>query len=171
MKVFPMSFAACAQGVLRTKETIDRFKSVAPTPGQTSPLLVYFGTLLTRGKLNVFESAELAQLVLSQNKKHLLDNWLKEVRPLSMQEDLSEGLLFDWHWHLKDNRSCSEDPGACVQDKLEPSEQLGDLLRRAGDNDAALAVYQKANVPGKVIEGLAAKGDFEALSKFRCGAA
>ncbi len=67
------------QGVLRTKETIQRFKSVAPTPGQTSPLLVYFGTLLTRGKLNGFESAELAQLVLQQNKKHLLDNWLKEV--------------------------------------------------------------------------------------------
>lgn len=72
------------QGVLRTKETIDRFKSVAPTPGQTSPLLVYFGTLLTRGKLNVYESAELAQLVLSQNKKHLLDNWLKEVRAASV---------------------------------------------------------------------------------------
>ena len=68
-----------SQGVLRTKETIQRFKSVAPTPGQTSPLLVYFGTLLTRGKLNGFESAELAQLVLQQNKKHLLDNWLKEV--------------------------------------------------------------------------------------------
>ena len=68
------------QGVLRTKETIDRFKSVAPTPGQTSPLLVYFGTLLTRGRLNAHESAELAQLVLAQNKKHLLDNWLKEAR-------------------------------------------------------------------------------------------
>ena len=68
------------QGVLRTKETIQRFKSVAPTPGQTSPLLVYFGTLLTRGKLNGFESAELAQLVLQLNKKNLLDNWLKEVR-------------------------------------------------------------------------------------------
>ncbi len=41
-------------------------------------------------------------------------------------------------------------------------------MRRAGDNDAALGIYQKANVPQKVIEGLAAKGDFEALSKFRC---
>ena len=79
----PTHVLALVQGVLRTKETIDRFKSVAPTPGQTSPLLVYFGTLLTRGKLNVYESAELAQLVLSQNKKHLLDNWLKEVWPLS----------------------------------------------------------------------------------------
>ena len=41
-------------------------------------------------------------------------------------------------------------------------------MRRAGDNEAALGIYQKANVPQKVIEGLAAKGDFEALSKFRC---
>lgn len=65
--------------MLRTKETIQRFKSVAPTPGQTSPLLVYFGTLLTRGRLNKFESVELAQLVVAQNKKHLLDNWLREV--------------------------------------------------------------------------------------------
>ena len=54
-----------------------------------------------------------------------------------------------------------------LQDKLTPSEELGDLMRRAGDNDAALAIYQQANVPQKVIEGLAAKGDFEALSKFR----
>ena len=79
---------SCFQGVLRTKETIQRFKSVAPTPGQTSPLLVYFGTLLTRGKLNAFESAELAQLVLQQNKKHLLDNWLKEVlTPLPLSQN------------------------------------------------------------------------------------
>lgn len=53
-----------------------------------------------------------------------------------------------------------------VQDKLTPSEQLGDLLRQAGDNDAALSCYQKANVPHKVIEGLAAKGDFTELSQY-----
>ena len=57
--------------------------------------------------------------------------------------------------------------GHAPQEKLTPSEELGDLMRRAGDNDAALGIYQKANVPQKVIEGLAAKGDFEALSKFR----
>lgn len=67
------------QGALRTKETIDRFKAVPPVAGQTSPLLVYFGTLLTKGKLNAYESVELSLLVLSQNKKHLLDNWLREV--------------------------------------------------------------------------------------------
>ena len=48
-----------------------------PQPGQTSPLLVYFGTLLTKGKLNAYESVELSQLVISQNKKHLLDAWFK----------------------------------------------------------------------------------------------
>ena len=67
------------QGALRTKETIDKFKAVPPVPGQTSPLLVYFGTLLTKGRLNAYESVELSLLVLSQNKKHLLDNWLREV--------------------------------------------------------------------------------------------
>lgn len=67
----------CDQGALRTRETIEKFKRVPPQPGQTSPLLVYFGTLLTRGKLNAFESVELSQLVISQNKKHLLDNWFK----------------------------------------------------------------------------------------------
>ena len=53
-----------------------------------------------------------------------------------------------------------------AQDKLTPSEQLGDLLRQAGDNDAALKCYQTANVPSKVIEGLAAKGDFTELSRY-----
>lgn len=43
---------------------------------------MYFGTLLTRGKLNAFESVELSQLVISQNKKHLLDNWFKASQEL-----------------------------------------------------------------------------------------
>ncbi len=56
--------------------------------------------------------------------------------------------------------------GLVQQDKLEPSEQLGDLLKRAGDNEAALQCYQKANVTQKVVEGLAAKGDFAELTRF-----
>ena len=71
------SYGALLQGALRTRETIEKFKRVPPQPGQTSPLLVYFGTLLTKGKLNAYESVELSQLVISQNKKHLLDAWFK----------------------------------------------------------------------------------------------
>jgi clathrin heavy chain len=67
-----------AQGALRTKETIERFKQVPAQPGQTNPLLVYFGTLLQKGQLNQFESVELSRLVIGQNKKHLLDGWFKE---------------------------------------------------------------------------------------------
>ena len=38
----------CLQGALRTKETIESFKRVPAQPGQTSPLLVYFGKRLAR---------------------------------------------------------------------------------------------------------------------------
>lgn len=65
------------QGALRTKETIESFKRVPAQPGQTSPLLVYFGTILTKSRLNPLESVELGSLVMSQNKKQLLDNWWK----------------------------------------------------------------------------------------------
>ena len=52
--------------------------------------------------------------------------------------------------------------GMVQEDKLEPSEQLGDLLRSAGDRDAALNCYRSANVPTKVIEGMLAIHTFPA---------
>jgi clathrin heavy chain len=70
--------AESPQGILRTPDTVAKFQSVPVQPGQTSPLLQYFGTLLTKGKLNVFESLELSRLVVNQNKKNLLENWLAE---------------------------------------------------------------------------------------------
>lgn len=117
------------RGALRTRATVDRFKSVPAPAGQPSPLLVYFGTLLTRGKLNALESGELATLVLAQGKKHLLDAWLKDG-------------------------------------KLTASEALGDALRGAGDSDAALAIYRECGAGGRVVEALAAKGDFAALAQY-----
>lgn len=69
--------AESPQGVLRTHETIESFKRVPVQPGQTSPLLVYFGTILTKSQLNPLESVELGRLVIQQNKKQLLDNWWK----------------------------------------------------------------------------------------------
>ena len=117
------------QGLLRTKETVESFKRVPAQPGQTSPLLVYFGTILTKSSLNAFESVELGRLVMAQNKKHLLDNWYKEG-------------------------------------KLTPSEELGDLFKGAQDWDTALALYRESGASGKVVEVLAAKGDFEQLGNY-----
>nr|GEV52489.1 clathrin heavy chain 2-like [Tanacetum cinerariifolium] len=51
--------------------------SVHVQAGQTPPLWQYFGTLLTKGKLNAFESLELSHLV-NQNKKNMLEKWLAE---------------------------------------------------------------------------------------------
>ncbi|KAI8026783.1 ABC transporter G family member 34 [Camellia lanceoleosa] len=57
--------------------------------GQTPHSLRYFGTLLTRGKLNAFESLELSRLVINQNNKNLLENWLAEDK-LECSEELGD---------------------------------------------------------------------------------
>lgn len=121
--------AESPQAALRTKATIERFKSVPPQPGQTSPLLQYFGILLTKGRLNEFETVELGKLVLQQNKKQLLDNWFKE-------------------------------------EKLTSSEELGDMVSRAGDNDMALKIYEKAQATPKVIAAYASIGDLEKVVEY-----
>lgn len=66
------------RGILRTPQTIDQFKGVPVPAGQLSPILQYFGILLERGKLNKYESLELARPVLVQGRKELLEKWLKE---------------------------------------------------------------------------------------------
>ncbi|PWZ44489.1 Clathrin heavy chain 1 [Zea mays] len=113
--------AESPQGLLRTPETVAKFQSVPVQAGQTPPLLQYFGTLLTRGKLNAFESLELSRLVVNQNKKNLLENWLAE-------------------------------------DKLECSEELGDLVKTV-DNDLALKIYIKARATPKVVAAFAERRD------------
>ena len=67
-----------SQGVLRTPETIQRFQHVPTPPGQTSPLLQYFGILLESSQLNKYEALELCRPVLAQGKKQLIEKWLKE---------------------------------------------------------------------------------------------
>ncbi|XXG67428.1 hypothetical protein AAC387_Pa06g0783 [Persea americana] len=117
--------AESPQGILRTPDTISKFQSVPVQTGQTPPLLQYFGTLLTRGKLNVLESLELSRLVVNQNKKSLLDDWLAE-------------------------------------DKLECSEELGDLAKTV-DNDLALKIYIKARATPKVVASFAERREFDKI--------
>ncbi|XP_031493982.1 clathrin heavy chain 2 [Nymphaea colorata] len=117
--------AESPQGILRTPDTIAKFQSVPVQAGQTPPLLQYFGTLLTKGKLNAFESLELSRLVVNQNKKNLLENWLAE-------------------------------------DKLECSEELGDLVKTV-DNDLALKIYIKARATPKVVAAFAERREFDKI--------
>ncbi|CAD6903869.1 unnamed protein product [Tilletia controversa] len=81
--------ASSPRGILRTPQTVEQFKQVPSQPGALSPILQYFSTLLERGSLNKFESLELARPVLAQNKKQLLEKWLKENK-LECSEELGD---------------------------------------------------------------------------------
>lgn len=83
---------AAESPALRTKETIDKLRSVPPQPGQPSPLLAYFQVLLSKGNLNALESIELAKLVIQGGKKHLLATWVKEGK-LDASEPLGDLLV------------------------------------------------------------------------------
>ncbi|XP_075584881.1 clathrin heavy chain [Dermatophagoides farinae] len=117
--------ATAPQGILRTYETIQRFQQTPAQPNQSSPLLHYFGILLDQGKLNRYESLELCRPVLQQQRKQLLEKWLKD-------------------------------------DKLECSEELGDLVKPV-DPTLALSVYLRANVPVKVVQSFAETGQFKKI--------
>ncbi|KAI9683353.1 MAG: hypothetical protein M1829_005424 [Trizodia sp. TS-e1964] len=77
------------QGFLRTPQTIEVFKNVPAQAGQLSVILQYFGMLLDKGALNKHESLELVRPVLAQNRKHLLEKWLKENK-LECSEELGD---------------------------------------------------------------------------------
>lgn len=117
--------ARSPRGILRTPQTIDRFKSFPSAPGAAPPILQYFGILLERGELNKYESMQLAMPVLQQGRKQLLEKWLKE-------------------------------------DKLECSEELGDLVKQH-DATLALSVYLRANIPHKVISCFAETGQYSKI--------
>lgn len=77
------------RGFLRTPQTIERFKSLPAAPGQLSVILQYFGMLLDKGTLNKHETLELVRPVLAQNRKHLLEKWMKENK-LDCSEELGD---------------------------------------------------------------------------------
>ncbi|XP_040859504.1 clathrin heavy chain 2 [Ochotona curzoniae] len=117
--------ATAPKGILRTNDTISKFRSIPTQPGQPSPLFQYFGVLLDHGQLNKLESLEICHPVLQQGRKHLLEKWLKE-------------------------------------DKLECSEELGDLVKTT-DATLALSVYLRASVPSKVVQCFAETGQFQKI--------
>jgi len=81
--------AQCKSGILRTPQTIEQFKSVQVGPGQPSPVLHYFSTLLEHSKLNALESVELVKPVVLQQRRELVEKWLKEDK-LECTEELGD---------------------------------------------------------------------------------
>ena len=82
--------AKSPNGVLRTPNTINKFKAVANSnPGGQNPLLIYFSKILEDATLNAVESIELARPVLQQGKGALLQKWFDEAK-LECSEDLGD---------------------------------------------------------------------------------
>lgn len=80
---------AASSQQLRTQATINRLKNIQAPPGAISPILLYFSTLLDKGKLNKYETVELARPVLQQDRKQLFEKWLKEDK-LECSEELGD---------------------------------------------------------------------------------
>ncbi|CUS24171.1 LAQU0S14e01816g1_1 [Lachancea quebecensis] len=80
---------AASSQQLRTQTTINRLKNIQAPPGAISPILLYFSTLLDKGKLNKYETIELARPVLQQDRKQLFEKWLKEDK-LECSEELGD---------------------------------------------------------------------------------
>lgn len=81
--------ASSPNGLLRTPATIQRLKSIQSPPGEISPVLTYFSSLLDHGTLNEVESIDLATPVLQQGRKQLLEKWIRENK-LTPSEQLGD---------------------------------------------------------------------------------
>lgn len=77
---------------LRTPATIQRFQQLPAQPGKPQPVFQYFSTLLESGKLNEYESIELAKPVMQQGRPQLMERWLKDDK-LTCSEELGDLIL------------------------------------------------------------------------------
>lgn len=71
---------------LRNAETINMFKAAQGNP---QPILVYFQTMMEKGKLNHIETLEIVKPLILQGKKQLIENWFNEDK-FTCSEELSE---------------------------------------------------------------------------------
>lgn len=79
---------AAESPILRTPETVAKFQCI-PLQGEETPLLQYFIALLSKGKLNVFESIEFSRLVIVQNRTNVLEKYVVEDK-LDCTEELGD---------------------------------------------------------------------------------
>jgi len=71
---------------LRNIETLNLFKSATGNP---QPILVYFQTIMEKGKLNHVETLEIVKPLVMQQKTQFIENWLNEGK-FTCSEELAE---------------------------------------------------------------------------------
>lgn len=74
---------------LRSQQVLNTFKTFKSSPGQLSPLLLYFSVLLEYDKLNTYESIELVRPVVLQKKRDYMEKWVTDDK-LTCSEELGD---------------------------------------------------------------------------------
>lgn len=123
--------AQAPRGLLRTPETLQRFAQLPQQAGQPAPLMSYLHTLMQSGKLNAFESVELAKPVLQQGRAQLLAKWLQEEK-LECSEELGDMVA-------------GYDPkiALSIYVRAEASDKVISMLVRTGDYAKIIAYAKK----------------------------
>ena len=75
--------------VLRNAETLNLFKSAVAQPGSNQPILIYFQTIMEKGKLNALESVEICKPLVMQGKIQVIQQWFSSGK-FECSEELSE---------------------------------------------------------------------------------
>ena len=71
---------------LRNSNTINMFKQLQGNP---APIMIYFQTMMSQGRLNKIESVEMATPLVNQGRTDLLNKWFQENK-FTASEELSE---------------------------------------------------------------------------------
>lgn len=88
------NFAGCAELAfqaekLRTQTTIQRLQAAPAAPGQPPPVMVYFQTLLNKGKLNGIETIALIGVLLPMGQMAFIEQKISEDK-LACTEEVGE---------------------------------------------------------------------------------
>jgi clathrin heavy chain len=78
--------------ILRNRNTIDKLKNAPKPANGPHPILQFFFVLLETGQLKEVETLELCKLVIQQNKKNMVQNWIDQDK-ICVNEALGDLLV------------------------------------------------------------------------------
>jgi clathrin heavy chain len=118
--------------LLRNKETIEKFRSLPKQPNQPYPLIQYFFIILEKCRLNEMESLEICGLVLNQNKKQFIEEWISKDK-LSYTEQLGDLVKpYDQNLALTIYEKCGSQKTVAL--KIELGHDISSILNTGNAN-------------------------------------
>lgn len=124
--------ATSPQGILRTQETIQKLKRIPVAQGQKNPLAAYFQAITDTGKLNTFESVELAQIVLQKPQGVVYIEKLMTEDKIEGSETLGDII-----------QPYNPDLALKIYLKGQAHDKIIENLLRVGDHERVLAYCEK----------------------------